>query len=108
MVTITPDVPYFAATADCDWATAERIAADLGDEHLELVQRAAALAEAEALLEDMDDGWDSDSNYLSLVGMTPVAYIRYRDGTYECRGDEARRAAREELRAIIRALFGGE
>lgn len=108
-MTITTDLPYYAATADCDWEAAERIAADLGEDHVEAVRRAAALEEAEALLDDMDDGWeavspDADSDYLALVGMTPAACIRYHDGTYECDEAEARRAARAELRAAIKAL----
>lgn len=108
-ITISPDLPYFSATADCDWDLAARIAADLGQEHLDAVHRAAALAEAEALLDDLDDGWndvspETDSDYLALVGMPPIECIRYRDGTYDCSDGEARSNAIAELRRTIRAL----
>lgn len=51
-ITITPDLPYFAATADCDWRSARRIAAEMGEEHLEAVERAERLAAAEAASAD--------------------------------------------------------
>jgi hypothetical protein len=47
-ITITPDLPYFSATFDCDWAAARRIAAPLGDEHLAAVNRAERMAAADA------------------------------------------------------------
>lgn len=62
-ITITPDLPYYAATADCAWETARRIAEQMGPEHVETVDRAAALAAAEAATADdlvlctSADGW---------------------------------------------------
>ncbi|MGD9884596.1 MAG: hypothetical protein AB7E70_21685 [Hyphomicrobiaceae bacterium] len=47
-ITITSDLPYFSSTADCQWETARRIAAELGDEHVAAVDRAERLAAAEA------------------------------------------------------------
>lgn len=70
-----------------------------------------AVAEAQALLDDMDDGWDSvspdaDSDAIcALLGDSAVAAcIDYRNGTYECSEAEQRVAARKELREIIRRL----
>lgn len=62
-ITITPDLPYFAATFDCAWGTARRIAAEMGEEHVAAVDRAEMLAAAEAaeasdlVLCESADGW---------------------------------------------------
>jgi hypothetical protein len=62
-LTITPDLPYFAATADCAWNTARRIAAEIGLDHVEAVNRAERIADAEAtetedlVLCNSGDGW---------------------------------------------------
>lgn len=51
-ITITPDLPYFAATADCDWRAARRLAAELGPEHVAAVAAAERMADDEASADD--------------------------------------------------------
>ena len=72
-ITITPDLPYFRATADCDWASARRLAKELGAEHVEAVN----LAEVEAYVASHDD--DSDHDDAELERMFRLAYGRAAD-----------------------------
>lgn len=53
-ITITPDLPYFAAVAVGDWDVARLVAreADLGADHLEAIDRAERIAAAECAEED--------------------------------------------------------
>lgn len=70
--------------------------------------RAAALAEAEAILADMDGGWETcgpdDDEHIQAMGYDVPECRTYERGTYECSDAEQRSRARAELRAIIRDL----